>query len=207
VAERCTCGAVLAPDALFCHKCGKPQREDLIPVETPAAPPPSAVPLPAPTPPPIGFHNGPAVRVALLAGVLSILVSVMTGPLALPRIFALVWLVATGVLAVFLYRRRTGQRLSALSGAHLGWICGIFGFLIVTILLTIFVAALSDPSTLSAVQEQLRDHGMKEGDVQQFIDLLRTPVGIASALLMSFLLFTVLPACGGWIGAKLLDRD
>ncbi len=23
----CTCGAQLPPDALFCHKCGKPQRE------------------------------------------------------------------------------------------------------------------------------------------------------------------------------------
>ena len=25
--ETCTCGAQLPPDSLFCHKCGKPQRE------------------------------------------------------------------------------------------------------------------------------------------------------------------------------------
>ena len=27
MADFCTCGAELPPDALFCHKCGKPQRE------------------------------------------------------------------------------------------------------------------------------------------------------------------------------------
>ena len=208
--ERCTCGALLPPDALFCHKCGKPQREDLIgleSVEATVAPPP---PLPATAvaePPPISFHNGPAVRIALLAGVLSIFVSALSGQLPLPRAFALVWLVATGFLAVFLYRRRTGQRLSALSGAHLGWICGIFGFVIATIMLTTVAVALSEPSVVSAMQEQLKDHGMPESDVNQFIEMLRTPVGIASALFMSFLLFTLLPAFGGLIGAKLLDRD
>jgi len=213
VAERCTCGAVLPPDALFCHKCGKPQREDLLSVEavatadTTAAPIPAPPALPAPEPRPIGFHNGPAVRIALLAGVLSILVSALSGQLPLPRAFALVWLVATGFLAVFLYRRRTGQRLSALSGAHLGWICGIFGFVIATIMLTTFSVALSEPSFVTAMQAQLKDHGMPESDVNQFIEMLRTPVGIASALLTSFLLFTLLPAFGGLIGAKLLDRD
>ncbi len=149
MAERCTCGAVLPPDALFCHKCGKPQRADLIPgePEASASTPVSDIPvLPAlpPSPPelpPIGFHNGPAVRIALLAGVLSIFVSALSGQLPLPRAFALVWLVATGFLAVFLYRRRTGQRLSALSGAHLGWICGIFGFVIATIMLTTVAVA------------------------------------------------------------------
>jgi hypothetical protein len=208
MAERCTCGAVLPPDAMFCHKCGKPQREELIPMEMETAvPPPLPLPLPALEPPPIGFRNGPAVRIALLAGVLSIFVSALSGQLPLPRAFALVWLVATGFLAVFLYRRRTGQRLSALSGAHLGWICGIFGFVIVTVMLITFSVALSEPSFVSTLQEQLKEYGMRESDVNQFIETLRTPVGIASALLTSFLPFTLLPAVGGLLGAKLLNRD
>jgi hypothetical protein len=158
-------------------------------------------------PPPIGFQNGPAVRVGLLAGVLSIIVSMVSGQLAVLRPFPLVWLVATGFFAVFLYRRRTGQRLSALSGMHLGWICGIFGFVFATLMLTMFAVALSEPSVVSAVQEQMRGHGMSDTDVNQVINALRTPVGIAEALLMCFLLFTVLPAFGGLIGAKFLDRD
>src|SRR5579862_9430291 len=73
VGERCTCGAVLVEGALFCHKCGKPQRE-IVEVETPA-PPPGIVPPPVPTPtgPPIGFHNGAAVRIGMLGGILSII--------------------------------------------------------------------------------------------------------------------------------------
>ena len=51
----CTCGAELPPDARFCHRCGKPQREEVIPetaerrVEIAAAVapvPPSAAALP-----------------------------------------------------------------------------------------------------------------------------------------------------------------
>ncbi len=205
--ERCTCGAVLPPDALFCHKCGKPQREILeTPVEAEA--PPLPPPLPAPVgPPPIGFHNSPAVRVALLAGMLSILVTAITGQLALLRPLALVWPVATGFLAVFLYRRNTGQRLSPLSGAHLGWICGIFGFVIITILLTVFAAVLSDPNVVSSMRDYLKDHGMSEADINKSIDVFRNPAEIANGLLVSFLLFTLLPAFGGLIGAKFLNRE
>jgi hypothetical protein len=207
VPERCTCGAELPPDALFCHKCGKPQREILeTTVETEAPPP--APPLPAPVaPPPIGFHNGPAVRVALLAGMLSILVTALTGQLALLRPLALVWPVATGFLAVFLYRRNTGQRLSPLSGAHLGWICGIFGFVIITIMLTIFAAVLSDPSVVTSMRDYLKDHGMSEADINKSIDIFRNPSDIVNGLLVSFLLFTLLPAFGGLIGAKFLNRE
>src|SRR5258708_28410835 len=66
--ERCTCGAILPEDARFCHKCGKPQREEpLIPQEAAEPqPPPPPPPLPTLEPPRIGFHNAPAVRIALI---------------------------------------------------------------------------------------------------------------------------------------------
>jgi len=207
VVDACTCGAVLPPDARFCHKCGKPQREEPLigqpPEQKEALPPP----LTKPAPPPIGFHNGPAVRIALMAGTLAFLLSILSGQLALPQTFALLWLIAAGFLAVFLYRRRTGQRLSVLSGAHLGWICGIFGFLIVTLLLTVTVVMMSEPAAVSAMRDQLKTHGIPEANANQMIQLFRTPAGITEALLASFLLFTLLPAFGGALGAKLLDRD
>jgi len=212
VPDVCTCGAVLPPDARFCHKCGKPQRDEPLfvqeeapiqrPIEPPGLPPLSQLELPR-----IGFHNGLAVRVALLAGVLAFFCSIITGQLALPQEFALVWLVAGGFFAVYLYERRTGQRLSVRSGAHLGWICGVFGFVVVTMALAATAVMLSDPSVASAMREQLRTHGIPAANAEQMIAFFHTPAGISSALFVSFVLFTVLPAFGGAVGAKLLDRD
>jgi len=209
VPEHCTCGATLPEDALFCHKCGKRQRgEEFVPEPETAAPPPLPIHLAAPLVsqiPPIGFHNGPAVRIALLTGVLSVVLSTLLGELRVPGAFV-PGLVAAGFLAVFLYRRRTGQRLSIIHGAHLGWIAGLFGFLITTVLLTIIVMALSDPTVLAAMKEQLKVSPAGP-DVNQVIETLRSPSGIFVALLVSFTLFTVLPAFGGALGAKFLDRE
>jgi hypothetical protein len=210
VPERCTCGAQLPEDALFCHKCGKPQRE-LVAVDEPepvAAPPPIPVAAPAaPIPPVINFHNGAAVRIALGMGVLAFLCLFVVGQLALPEALIFVWLAAAGFLAVFLYRRSTGQRLSVINGARLGWISGIFGFVIVTVILLVFVIALSEPSVVTMLREQIKTRGIPEANLDQMIEALRSPSGITSALGLFFLLFTVLPAFGGASGAKLLDRD
>lgn len=209
--ERCTCGAQLPEDALFCHKCGKPQREIEVEQEPAPTPPPIVIAAiaPAPTPelPIINFHNGTAVRIALGMGALAFMCLIVVGQLALPEALIFVWLAAAGFLAVYLYRRRTGQRLSVLNGARLGWISGIFGFVIVTILLTMFVVALSEPSVVTALREQIKTRGIPEANLDQMIDALHSPAGITSALGLFFLLFTVLPAFGGALGAKLLDRD
>lgn len=207
--ERCTCGATLPPDALFCHKCGKPQRELLeeqpvVQAELVIVPPP--IPEPA-APPPIGFHNGPAVRIGLLVAVMSILVSAVTGRMAVLQALAPLWLVGGGFLTVYLYRRRTGQRLSTLSGAHLGWICGIFEFVIATLMLTLIAFALSDPNVVSAMRDQWKELGNNDANLNQIIDAVKNPAKIATLLLSTFLLFTVLTAFGGALGAKLLDRD
>jgi hypothetical protein len=211
VPERCTCGAQLPEDALFCHKCGKPQREIEVEQEPAPQPPPIVIAAIAPAPsrelPAINFHNGTAVRIALGMGALAFMCLVVVGQLALPEALIFVWLAAAGFLAVYLYRRRTGQRLSMLNGARLGWISGIFGFVIVTILLTMFVVALSEPSVVTALREQIKTRGIPEANLDQMIDALHSPAGITSALGLFFLLFTVLPAFGGALGAKLLDRD
>lgn len=169
------------------------------PIEAPALPPP--------VPPRIGFHNGLAVRVAMVAGAGAFVCSIVTGQLALPQQLAMVWMAGGGFLAVYLYERRSGQKLSVASGAHLGWICGVFGFVVVTIALAATAVMLSDPSIASAMRDQLHSRGVPDNVAEQMMNLFHTPSGISTALVVSFVLFTVLPAFGGALGAKLLDRD
>ena len=201
----CTCGAKLPPDARFCHKCGKPQRDEPVFVEEVAPPPPlpvSEVPVPAPAR--IGFHNLLAVRVALMAGALGLCLFVLLGQLPGLQVIAILAPVASGVFAVHLYKRKTGQRLSMASGAHLGWISGIFGFLITTLLFTAFAVMLTNPDLAEAVRQQA---GATRPEVMQALKEIQTAAGITKALLESFVFLTLLPTFGGSLGAKLLDRD
>jgi hypothetical protein len=205
VPERCTCGAQLPPDALFCHKCGKPQRELLEPDPDPVVEPPPlvlAAPVAPPPPVPIGFQNGPAVRVALLAGVLSILIWGIGGTIA-PLIFP-VWVILSGMLTAFLYKLRTRQRLSAIGGARLGWISGIFGFVIIALMVAINAA---DPAAISHMRETLVQAGRPSAEVDEVVEALRHPSTWLMATPLLFLLFTILSAFGGAIGARLLDKD
>ena len=204
--DRCTCGTVLVDGALFCHKCGKPQREILVAEPEPPepvveVPPPLPVAPPAPR---IGFHNGAAVRIALVAGILSIILSAVTGQVA--AAFGPLWLIAAGFWAVFVYRRRTGERLTAMSGAHLGWICGVFGFIIVAIMMAGLAMALSNASALQTVRDQWQQYGKSEADLNQLLTVFHNPANILATMPVLFIFLTLLPAFGGALGAKLLDR-
>ena len=203
VPEYCTCGAKLPPDARFCHRCGRPLFDP--PVEEPEEPPVVEVPRveAPPRPPEINFHNAPAVRIALLVSLVTLFISALSGPLVF---LPILWMLASGFISVYLYRRRTGQRLSTISGARMGWITGLFAFVLVMILFTTIVVALSDPDIATALTEQLKARGSAV-DPQQAIQAFRSPAGIAQGLLGFFLVCGVLPTLGGALGAKLLGGD
>ncbi len=205
VPDVCTCGAKLLPDSRFCHKCGKPQRDEPVFVEEAEPPPPlPIIELAPPTPVRIGFRNGLAVRVALMAGALGLCLFVLLGQLPGLQVMAILAPIASGVFAVHLYKRKSGQRLSMANGAHLGWLSGIFGFLITTLLFTAFAAMLTNPELANAVRQQA---GATKPEVVQALKEIQTAAGITKALLESFVFLTLLPTFGGSLGAKLLDRD
>src|SRR5690349_8842515 len=134
----CTCGAQLPDDARFCHRCGKPQREEFVAVEEeqPPAPPidPPLIALPAQAAPAWpSFHHPVAVRVGIFAA------SVATLLCLLLMIGFMIWLPAAGFLSVYLFSRRTGQLLTLRAGARMGWITGILSFVIIMVLFTISI--------------------------------------------------------------------
>jgi hypothetical protein len=211
VPEFCTCGAELPPDARFCHKCGKPQREEPNLAPEPPAPawqqPPAEGVAVRPAPPEIGFRNSLAVRIGFLTGCLAFLAS----SLPFHPIIRLLFLLGAGAFAVYLYRRRSGFPVEVRGGVKMGWITGLFCFVIFTVLFTASFAALAfivrDGSMISYIREQLNTMGMSQDKIQQAMEIFQNPVQIVGMLLWLFLTSTFVPALGGALGAKLLSRN
>jgi hypothetical protein len=197
--EICNCGAQLPPDALFCHKCGKPQRELLasepeVQVERPRFLPPREVLREAL---PLNFRNAAAVRIALVVAAASTLIFFF-----LPF---LNW-VFGGFFAVFFYRRRTGSLLNLGAGMRMGWITGVLAFA-----LYIVPFALQLPRMSSLVQERLRGMSADPAMIAQMIGFFQSGAGmamiVAFTLAAMFLIITFLSMAGGALGAKVVGRQ
>ncbi len=203
---RCTCGAYPPEDARFCHKCGRPLLEES-PADSEALTPP---PLPVAADPPesvveISFQNALAVRVSLIAAGLAVLLLGLAVAVSNPllQILACVMLaMGSGFFAVYLYRLRSGKPVSVLSGARLGWITGVFSFVILLVLITITFLAMSDAGFRAAMQQEL-DKAGKPGDLQ----LLERPAELLLSFAANFVTLAMMTSVGGAMGAKLLGHD
>jgi len=195
LADFCSCGAELPPDALFCHKCGKPQREI---VEPEAPPPPAylepevAIPAPAPTP---SFGNPLAIKIALAAAAIATLMSFLP---------YLNWL-AAGFFAVFFYRRRTGALLNMESGVRMGWMTGVMMFGMMALLLTVSLLFFQAAGGISAVQAEFKN--ALDPRVLEALKLLQSGTEVFRLLVQLFVFTTLLSMAGGALGAKMVGRS
>jgi hypothetical protein len=206
----CTCGAELPPDARFCHKCGKPQRDEPAFAGDDSSPS-FQLPLPPIEPGPDfskpDFHNPVAIRVAWIAASLSTLLN-----LALFLGFA-VWLFSAGFLSSYLFSRRTSKALTVRSGARMGWLTGLLNFVMMTVLFTISVMSIaSRPGGLSGFyREQFSQMGASTPNMDEAIRMLDSAGGLAMMFLMAlFVMFSVIMffcTAGGALGAKVMEKE
>jgi hypothetical protein len=208
--EFCTCGAQLPPDSLFCHKCGKPQRDDIAPEPEPESEAELVPPLPlsapvaaAPQPPALNFHNLVAVRIAFIVAPIAFLLSWV------PALNLVLW-IAAGFLAVFFHRRRTGVLLNVRAGVRLGWITGVIMFAITTVIFTLTIVPLAANGGIAALfRQQLKNP--TDPNVQEALRMLESAPGLATVLLamllMLFVFITLLSMAGGALGAKFVSRN
>ncbi|MCS6951394.1 MAG: zinc ribbon domain-containing protein [Bryobacterales bacterium] len=207
VSEFCTCGAQLLPEARFCHKCGRPVREEPRAAEAPEEKP-AAQPAPAAaTAQEISFRDSTAVRVGFVAGVLAFVLGLLPSPFPVRALL----LAAAGGFSVYLYGRRTGRSLTVGGGARIGWISGLFGFVIVMVLFTLNFALIAvltrDIGMANFYRQQLSAMGMPPQHVEQVLEIFQSPVRLAGLLISIFVMFTGLLMAGGALGAKLLRRN
>jgi hypothetical protein len=221
VASHCTCGAELPVDARFCHKCGKPQFE-LLPYADEAEPEPVAdvvvVTPPAaaaaqnpPVPLEIGFRNPVAVRIALAMGAIGTTLSSLPIPPA--GVWPLLSLLLVGFVAVFLYGRRTGTRMSIVAGARMGWLTGVFSFVFLSVLFTVLILAIANyPGGFPGFFRELsKNMNMSSAELEEALRQMEDPgnlgVFVFALLGLLFVFVTTLPMLGGALGAKLLERN
>lgn len=221
----CTCGAKLPDDARFCHKCGKPQFEEPPPLpedttdlreivlanEVRAA---AAAALGAPPEgvAPISFHNGHAVRTAFLSALLIWMLMIVPIGGIVGILFRLAILLGGGFLSVFFYSRRTGESLSVVAGARLGWITGVVFYVIWMVFFTITLIMLqSEGGLLQAYQEQLKASSAPQAGVEQLMEIMKSPEMFATMLVVTlgivFFVFTLSMIAGGALAAKILPRE
>ena len=205
--EFCTCGAQLPPDARFCHKCGKPQREEPVAellargVEPALAAAPPRVETAIPQP--LSFRNPIAIRVGLLAAGLVCLMMMIPGV----NYASILWLLGAGYFSVWIYKRRTGQRLTVRGGARMGWITGVLSFTLLTLLFTFSMVAIQKAGGLAAVRDRLHELAIQQSAVDEAIKLLQNPVEILRSLAVMFVVMTLTCTAGGALGAKILGKD
>jgi hypothetical protein len=200
--EICTCGAQLPPDARFCHKCGKPQREEIVvePVEAfaPQQPPPVEVaPFPV-----LSFRNPIALRVGLLAAGLLCVMMMIPGV----NYAAVVWWLGAGYFSVWIYKRRTGQQLNVRGGARMGWITGVISCGLLTLLFAFFMLAIHQMGGLDAIKG-LKDLAFQQANVDEALKMLQEPSRMLWSLIATFIMLTLTCTAGGALGAKLLGKD
>lgn len=158
----------------------------------------------------VSFGNPAAVRTAVVSSLIGYVL--ISFPVPLPIIWPIIALISTGVLAVFLYQRRTGQNLTLHGGARIGWLTGVFTFAIATVFFTLGVFLISQQGGLSNFY---REHlpGFRAGDpnLEKVLEYLQNPAGLGVFLFLSlgvlFVMFTLLPTLGGALGAKVFERD
>jgi hypothetical protein len=201
----------LPEDARFCHKCGKPQREEpemealqrqLVTEPAADTPPQPAVANSVAT---IGFRNPIAVRAALVASALATL----AGLLPLPGLFHSLWqlltITAAGFAAVYLYQRRTGAYLSIRGGLQIGWMTGLFCFVVTIVMLTLLLAVVASLGE-SGLKQLTAESGRPE-IAEAFSGMLTNPAMLIFALAGAFFLMTILASAGGALGSKVLDKE
>jgi hypothetical protein len=209
------------PDALFCHKCGRPVRplleDDEVYTAEPEAPEPAVVADPALPEDIVILHSGPsgdlpldfrnriAVRCAILAAATSQLLTSLLSVTGLALMFPLV-MIGGGWLASFLYRRRSGATLTLQSGAKLGWISGTFSFAITTVFFTLNVVLLvTSKEAMDAYRKSAATLGMPAEMLDEMNQLMHNPGAFVVALLfvlaLLFFLHTLMSALGGAIDA------
>ena len=201
---RCSCGALLPEDARFCHKCGKPQYEEDIarlaaeetsPPARPAAAIAQDIAIISAAAAGISFKNSRAVLISLLTAGGAFFccgIAALITPVLAPLVF-----IGAGFLAVVLYRGGSRQPLSAAAGARLGWMTGLWIFIVFVFLGTVVSVYVSSPAGADLIKNMPQFNNLPITNPHDLV------VNCLVSAIPTFFISTLLPGLGGILGARL----
>ena len=199
--QRCTCGAILPEEARFCHKCGKPQYEEdiarLSREEQPSAPRVGSQPASGPPLAGISFKNSRAVTVSAAAACAAFFGSGLVG-LVSPLLWPLI-LLAAGFFAAGIYKGRSSEPLSSVAGARLGWMTGLWLFLVITIagiMISLYLTSPAGADVIRQLKAMPQFSQLNIGDTHELLSSM-----LVSAI-PTFFMVTAIPGLGGLLGAR-----
>lgn len=163
---------------------------------------------------PAAIHWDIALKGALLTGIAAGLLSAVP----IVSLGCCLWIFGAGALSAFLYQKRTPLTpVTPGMGMRIGALTGVFGFLVNAIVTTLtFVVFRNSNDFRQAMQEQMSKQLAATPDpraqqmMQQFMDWMTTPAGMATFLIIVLLVlavvFVLFSAAGGALGISMFGR-
>jgi hypothetical protein len=150
----------------------------------------------------ISFRNSRAVMISVIVAALTFLGSgaaVLISPLLWPLV-----LLAAGFFTAAAYRRLSAEPLSPAAGARLGWMTGLWLFLVFVVTAALISVYLASPAGGDAIR-QLQS-------MPQFSQIsISNPHELVVSLLFSavptFFMVTLIPGLGGILGARFFAKN
>ncbi len=146
----------------------------------------------------ISFKNSRAVVISLVVAAGAVVGFLPIAYLA-PALFP-VFLFAVGFVAVRIYKGRSAEALSTSAGARLGWMTGLWIFLVYSVLLAVAAMAAASPEIWK--QWQTTWSRLPQTAAASNLSQHEFMMQLLIAFPFFFFLFTLLPGLGGILGAK-----
>jgi hypothetical protein len=200
------CGAAVEDGTPFCKQCGSPQIR-VAGFGSQTAPSPETIDYSL-QPDAASLQWSQALPAAATAGLVAAI------SMLLPFGAVGLGILAAGYVSVRLYQRRVaGAMLTSGTGARLGAVAGVLGFVFFTIVTAIEVLVFHaggdlHDALIQAVQQSISR--TSDPQAQQALQYLKSPSGLALIMTMGlalmFVIFLILSSVGGAVGAALLRR-
>lgn len=114
--------------------------------------------------------------------------------------------IGAGIMAVWHYTDRHHLTLSGAQGAGMGALAGIVAMAVGGVLSFLFMSLGLTPPLRQIIADQLDVSGMDSSQADQIMEMASSPLFIIGIVLVALVIYAILGAIGGAIGASLFKK-